>query len=198
MELLVQLQRVGIDEADQVEAVARLAQHLARDLLADEAGADHDRALLQRELTAQQRAGDAAIGRDRERCERPERDNAAAVQVRRAERLNDREDGERGHGDAVEDRPDLVERGVVGTDAIALVQAVKAGEHAPCGQREEQRVEADAAVREQVGDGGGGGQAEQVGQDERPADRRAACATGRPRAPDHCPVCPHRCGDDRA
>ena len=80
-QLLVQRQRIGVDETDQVEPVVGLAHDFSRDLLADEPGADDDRVLLERGAAPQHRAHDASVDRDGHDRDHPEGGHVAAVEV---------------------------------------------------------------------------------------------------------------------
>ena len=80
-QLLMQRQRVGVDEPDQVEAVVGLSHHFPRDLLTHQPGADDHRVLLERGTAPQAGADDAPVDRHRDDRDHPEAGHVATVEV---------------------------------------------------------------------------------------------------------------------
>ena len=168
-QLVMQRQRIGVDEAHQLQAVAGLAHELAGDLLADQSGTDHHGVLLERGPPPQPDPGDAAAGREGDHGQQPEADHVAAVQRLQAGDLGADEDQPAGHGDAVEDRPDLVQGGVVGADAIAVVETVEPGQRKPHRDDHDQRDNLVARVDGQPHRPHAEQQHQQVGRQQRQA-----------------------------
>ena len=140
-QFLVQGQGIGIDESDEVEPVVLLAHDFPRDLLSDQAGPDDDGILLERRSAPEHRAHHASVDRDGHDRDHPEGGHVAAVQVAHGGELRQHEHQPGRHGDAVEDRPNLVQGCVVGADAVAPVEAIEPRQHRPQWQNQEQRRE---------------------------------------------------------
>ena len=122
-----QLPRLGVDEADEVDPVLGVLEQLARDELADVAGADDDGVLEVRGLRRQQRCG---------RRREPSVTNAIAsaqkvdelgeVRARRRRRATTPTTNEPGADrDEVEDADEVVERRVVGPLLVVVVEPVE-------------------------------------------------------------------------
>ena len=138
-QLRVQGQRVVVDEARQLEAVAGVSLDLARDLLPDQAGADDQRALQEGHARADEHTHDhAAQGQDRQGKE-PEQDQAPLAGVHVVGQAAGHERQPHAHRDRVEQRPEVVERGRVGPQPVALVEAVEAGQREPAGHRQQKQ-----------------------------------------------------------
>ena len=84
--------RHGVDEADEVDPVLGVLEELARDELADVAGADDDRVLEVGELMPAGGTRRDACERDGDDREQPERDHAADVGSAKPEIAHDRDE----------------------------------------------------------------------------------------------------------
>ncbi len=82
--------RVRVDEADEVDAVLRVLQELARRELADVAGADDDRVLEVERAAPRDRAREPASRRHEDDREQPEEDEPRHVRARDGRRATRR------------------------------------------------------------------------------------------------------------
>ena len=162
--------RVGVDEADEVDAVLRVLQDLARDQLADVAGADDDRILLVRDAAADDATRDRAVRRHDEPGDRPEDDDRAEVD-RRAESCRERDQEEGADRADVEHADQVADGRVVRLLLIAVVQPVELREHQ--NQRRDQHVPR-RSLGDQRGNGDADDDADEIGQEQGAPDEPAA------------------------
>ena len=131
--------RRGVDEADQPDAVLAVLHQLARDELADVAGADDHRVLDVRRAAMEHGPGDRAADGDEGDRERPERDELDQARVgEMGERRSDEQEPG-ADGDHHEHRGQVVDRRVVGALVVAVVQAEELGRDQPGRQRHQER-----------------------------------------------------------
>ena len=177
-EVAARLLRAPIDEPDEVDAVLRVLEDLARDQLADVAGSDDHGVLLVRLGAARDGAGADPPGDHEGHRRRPERDDRADVECAADDRAGGKQE-ERRDRDHVEDAGDVVDGRVVRPLLVAVVEAVDLGqrdarhraEHVPGRLRAEELGDEDARQ-----------DAEDVGQEQQPTDEPAAAASDGERA----------------
>ena len=99
---------LGIDEADEVDAVLGMLEELATDQLTDLAGSDDDRILDVRRLATRECPGSRSRRGDGDESEEPERRQLCLVGSRQTDEPRGRVEEPHGHGDEVEDADDLV------------------------------------------------------------------------------------------
>ena len=135
-ETLAALARTVVDEADHVDAELGMLQQLARDPLADVAGADDDRVLDVRVGPPHDGTGEGSRGDDERHRKEPEqrelrKSSGSRSPTRSSPRTEPGADGEH-----VEHAEEVVDRRVVRPLLVARVEPVQAAEHDPQRQRE--------------------------------------------------------------
>ncbi len=97
----------------------------------DVARADDDHVLDVRALPTTDGAARGAQERDERNGEEPEHDQPPQVRVRKVENMRDDEEAPRPQRHDLEDADDVVDRGVVGSLLVTVVEAVDAREQHP-------------------------------------------------------------------
>ena len=181
-EALVRLLRHVVDKPDDIDAVLRMLQELARDRLADVACSDDDRVLDVLEAPAADRACEGA-SRDYEH-DREQPEDEQLMQVERRHVSHGRADKEDPGADCdeVKDAYEVVDGRVVVALFVVLVQPVEPCHHDPGreGERESEpfhpwadRVAVPYRRVEELGREEGQTQADEVCEDERAPDEPA-------------------------
>ena len=144
------LLRLGVDEADEVEAVLRMLSDLPRTSLPDLARTDDDGVLNERGRAPHEEPSDEPGRRHQADCDEPEPEEALDARVRNTRHLGRHEERERPDRDEMEHTDEVVGSGMVGALLIGVVETVEIRDQAPHGQRhgEDQQL---GAVRDVVG-----------------------------------------------
>ena len=119
--------RVLVDEADEVDAVLRVLEELARGELADLPRADDQGVLQVQRAPPSERTRGAAKCHDEDRREEPERYEAGNVRVSDSHEPGRDEVEPRAERDQVEDAHELVDRRMVDVLLVSLVESVELG-----------------------------------------------------------------------
>ncbi len=175
-----------VDEADEVEAVFGVPQHLAGHALAHVPGADDDRVLQVRDAAPAPEAGDRARDGDERDREPPQRHRLREVRSGGAEQPFADEEEPDADGDQVEDAAELVRGRMVRPLLVLLVEAVEARDQDPAGNRRQEHrvfeprpevmVRARAGAESELDEGEGRGERDHVCEDEHAAHQPASAA----------------------
>ncbi len=125
---------VAIDEPDDPQAVLRMLLDLVGEQMGDAARADDDDVLDVGALPTTDGAARGAQERDERNGEEPEHDETSQVRVRKTEDVRDDEEAPGPEGDDLEDTDHVVDRRVIGSLLVTVVEAVDARKQNP--QRE--------------------------------------------------------------
>ena len=145
---------LGVDEADEIEAVLRVLEQLARHQLADVARADDDGVLEVEDAPPADRPGGAAADRDEDERRDAEERELAQLRIREAERPERQRDQPHAGRDQVQDADDLVDRRMVGALLVSLVEPVQLRQDDPerqAGQEHQQLLRVRRAVEDAAG-----------------------------------------------
>ena len=122
---------VAIDKPDDAQAVLRMILDLVGEQVRDAARADDDDVLRIGTLATTDRAARGA--QDRDECDRkePEHDEACQVRIWKTDDVRDDEEAPRPQCDELEDTDHVVDRRVVGSLLVAIVEAIDPREEHP-------------------------------------------------------------------
>ena len=183
LEIDARLAGLGVDEADEIEAVLRVLEQLARDELADVAGADDDGVLEVEDAPPADRPGGAAADRDEDERRDAEERELAQLRIREAERP-ERQRDQPDAAVAIRCRTPTTSsmRRMVGALLVSLVEPVQLRQDDPerqAGQEHQQLLRVRRAVEDAAGVEGRDQeerqrQAGEVGEEQHAPDEPAA------------------------
>ena len=176
--------RLGVDEAEHVEAVLGVLGELAGDKLTDVARPDDDRVLEIDVGSSACGTGQHACGGHQDDRSDPEGDQSLHARMGDADHLSGEEDEPTAHGDEMEDADQVVRARVIRSLFVVSVEAVEVGDDDPGGQCDEEEhalgevpdrvVNRSVTREEERREREGEPEAGDVGQGERAAHEPAA------------------------